>query len=333
MVMSIIRSRVILGVILLVLLACLPKTAFLAQGTNNLGIVVTFPLMIKDIEAILCEGDEVSSIVPLGVDPHEYQLTFRDAEILAKANIVVSTAHTPFEARIKELILSGEINTKLIEIPNIPGILILKNPSTNVSNYHGILFHGYNYIIFLKYLRDILSTFKPECANVYYHRVENLINRIESIEHSKPLKGFKAVIDTPVIQYLVTWLGANVTYILAVEHDVPVVPQDIDKVEEILKLYKQEAIVVITEDSSALNLLSELAFKYSVKILVIPNPIMTTQSILTYLENITKECQNLLTLKPNEGKTLSFNLEITVLIFVIVVSVLVAVLFIQRVRK
>lgn len=318
---------------MLALLSCLPKTAYLAQGTDNLRIVVTFPLMIRDIEAILCEGDEVSSIAPLGVDPHEYQLTFRDVEVLAKANVVISTAHTPFEARIKELILTGEINAKLIEIPNIPGMEILKNPSTNASNYHGILFHGYNYVIFLKYIRDVLSSLKPECGNVYRYRVEDLINRIEKIEHSKPLRGFKAVIDTPVLQYLVTWLGANVTYILAVEHDVPITPQDIDKVEQILKLYKQEAVIVVTEDSSARNLLSELAFKYSAKILLIPNPITSTQSVLTYLENIIKERQNLLTSKPNEDKILGSNLEIAVLIFVIAVSVLVAILFIPRVRR
>lgn len=326
------RNWIIIGLTLSLLLMYLPQTMFLAENIDNLRIVVTFPFMIDDIRAILCEGDEVFSLVPSGIDPHEYQLTYGDIEVLTRTNIIISTAHTPFELRIKELISAGELNAKLVEIPSIPGLMFLKNPSTNALNYHGMLFHGYNYVAFLKYLSNVLSNIRPECASIYNNRVEILINRIERIGSSKPLRGLKAIVDTPVLQYLVSWLGANVTYILAAEHDVPVTPHDIDEAEKILETFRQEAVVVVTEDSLARDLLKELAFKYDANFLVIPNPITSTQSVLTYLDNIVKECQNLLTSKPDEGNVFNINLEFIVLIVATAVIVLVVVLLIPRVR-
>ncbi|MEM3980544.1 MAG: zinc ABC transporter substrate-binding protein, partial [Ignisphaera sp.] len=267
-----------------------------------------------------------------GVDPHEYQLTYGDIEVLKGADIIVSTAHTSFELRIKELISAGELNAKLVEIPSIPGLVLLKNPYTNTLNYHGMLFHGYNYIAFLRYLSNILSSIRPECANIYNSKVEVLINRIERIEPFKPLRGLRAVIDTPVLQYLVSWLGANVTYILAVEHDVPIIPHDISETEKILELSRQEAVVVVTEDSLAHNLLKELALKYGVNFLAIPNPITSTQSVLAYLENIAKECQNLSTSKLSEVDVFNINLKSIILIISIAIIILVVVLLIPRVK-
>lgn len=258
----------------------------LAQEDVGLRVVVTFPFMIEDIKSLLCYGDEVFSITSPGIDPHEYQLTPKDIGLLSIADLIISTAHTPFEAKIKELTSAGELGAKLIEIPGIPGLTILENPSTGNVNYHGLLFHGGNYAVFIRYIASALSTLRPGCSDVYHSKANELIQSIEEISTLGSLKGLKAIIDSPVLQYLVAWLGAEVEHIVMIEHDVPILPRDIDKVQEVLRKAKDNTIIVLTEDSVVRETLTELAHKFGVRAIAIPNPITSTSSIIAYLRNI-----------------------------------------------
>ncbi|HIP25359.1 MAG TPA: ABC transporter substrate-binding protein, partial [Archaeoglobus profundus] len=115
-------NRVGLVVLLLSLL--------LLGSAKGLTIIVTFPNLEEDIK-LVAPKDVIKSIVPVGVDPHTYQLTPDDIESLKRADVIISTAHTHFEMKIKKMVENGEIKAKLVEIPEIPGIKILKNPVTH----------------------------------------------------------------------------------------------------------------------------------------------------------------------------------------------------------
>lgn len=305
----------------------------LAQENNRLKIVVTFPFMVEDIKSMLCHGDEVFSITPPGLDPHEYQLTPRDVELLTKADLIISTAHTPFEAKIKELTLVKEIKAELIEVPSIPGLAFLKNPSTGIVNYHGMLFHGDNYVTFIRYVANALSNLRPQCSNIYNNKAEELIQSVKEISLSKPLRGFKAVVDSPVLQYLVVWLGAEVEHIVMVEHDVPIPPQDIDKVRETLQRSGENMVIILTEDSILRNILGELAQEFGVRTIVVPNPIASTNSISAYLKNAIVAIFNTSTTTTyisTHGSGKSIDLSITILVLTLVSIAILAILRARR---
>ena len=65
--------------------------------------MVSFPNLAYDVGLLACEDDRIVSLAPAGSDPHEYQLTPEDVELLRRADLIISTGHVPFEARIKEL--------------------------------------------------------------------------------------------------------------------------------------------------------------------------------------------------------------------------------------
>lgn len=283
--------------ILLTLLTLLviPQSSLVAGG-DGISIVVTFQFMVDDIKSLLCSGDEVTSIVPQGVDPHEYQLTYSDLAKLAAADLIVSTAHTPFEMKIREMVMSGELKAELIEIPKIPGMVFLSIPSVNTTNYHGTLFYGRNYVAFINNVSDTLSRLRPECADWYRGGARVATRTVEELEGGvRPLSGLKAVVDIPPLQYIATWLGAEVVRTLLVEHDVPASPQDVEKVERIVEGLKDGVVLVFTEDSTARGLMEEIASRYGARVLALPNPVTSTSSVLLYMQKAVERALNVRT--------------------------------------
>ncbi|MCC6057333.1 MAG: zinc ABC transporter substrate-binding protein [Desulfurococcaceae archaeon] len=325
------RLTILLILVLLMISLAIWVGSVHSQGIQGVKIVVTFPFMIKDIEALLCENDDVYYLVPPGVDPHDYQLTYRDIEILSRANLIVSTAHTPFELKIREMVLSGELKAKLIEIPSITNISLLIIPGSSNINYHGVLFHGNNFAIFIENITSILTHLRPQCREVYLSKSRTLIDKIEKTS-SKPLKDLKTIVDTPPLQYLASWFGAEVIQILITEHGVPVAPQDVEKAEEYLRIYRENTLVIVTEDSPARNLLEDFAHRYRAKLLVIPNPITSTDSIAEYLEDFYNRTAMILTSTTTKytSPSIDYNKLIIMLSAIIIVIAVVGLRFKRR---
>lgn len=317
-----------LAIAIMCIILPLASAITIDDNSNGIIVVVTVPYILGDIEKMLCVNDVIRSVTPLGVEIHEYQLTYNDIEILSKANLVISTGHAPFEVKIKELVKTGELSIELIEIPSIPNIVSLKIPSTGVNNFHGILFHRENYIIFIEYMTNILSKLRPECSSIYIDNAKNLIDKAEKIFSIKPLNGTKVVIDTPVLQYVAVALGASVEAILMTEHDVPVQPQDLFNVEEVLEKYKENLTIIVSEGSPAYDLLNSLASKYGVSLVIVPNPEASTNSILRYIEDI----QNIIRTPPVSTSS-SKSIDVNVLIIIVVILTITLLTILMRLRK
>ncbi len=251
---------------------------------NGLTIATTFPYLYKDLSYVLCPNDSIIYLLRPGEDPHEHMLTPYDIERLREADIIISTSHTHFEQKIKELIANGELKAKLIEIPYIPNITILINPATDQPNYHGLIFYPYNYIVFLKYLRSILISASPLCRDVYNSRIYILINEIENISMNIPRIDIDiGILDTPLLQYVAYWLGIKRIYIIKKEHEVPITPDDIKMARRILE--KNNSIIFVANNSPAYSLLIDMSKNYNRPILVLPD-IENTFSIIDTLKDI-----------------------------------------------
>jgi len=270
---------------------------FLAIGivdalNDSLYIVVTFPNLIYDVKPFLCSGDYIVSIAPVGVDPHEYQLTPTNVEDLRKADIIVSTGHAPFEKNIEEMV-GKEIKGELLIIPKIPNIRILANPATGKPNYHMPIYDPNNYILFIKYISEVLAHKRPECANHYYERARDIVDKISSLINHTPKVNVVAVADTPTTQYAVSWIGIRIKYLMIKEHEVPVSPKDVESIVEAMKNGEIKlAIINNPPTARASESLKELAEKYSVPILYVPSPI-GEGSILNKLTIISNQISNL----------------------------------------
>ncbi len=276
---------------MLLLLALLTPIVEVYAEHRGLLIVVSFPSIADDVKHLVCRDDEVVSLAPPGVDPHEYQLTPQDVEMLKRADVVISTGHTPFEARIRQLVESGEIGAKLIEIPRIPGMKILRNPVTGVPNYHMPIYDPHNYALFIDYLAQVLSSLRPECAAHYRSRAEAIVNEVQQLIEQAPKLSVTAVAANPMLQYAVNWLGIDVRYLIVREHGAQAIPSDVERAEEALGGIARVAVIMVPRDPAS-RLLETVAKERGVPLIRVEAP-YTTGSILNKILSVYSQVSNL----------------------------------------
>lgn len=166
-------------------------------------IVTTFPSLKEDVR-LIAVNDTVYSIPAYS---HDYELTPKDVEILRRADVIVSTSHTHFEEKIREMKECGELKGILIEIPKIHGIKFLRYPRTEIVNPHMPIYDPNNYKVFVRSLAEVLQSVNPD--GNYLKRSEELCKRIDELLSKERLNG-TALVDYPFAQYAVSWLGLNV---------------------------------------------------------------------------------------------------------------------------
>ncbi len=262
-------------VLALIVLAAIAQQA-LSQAVveEGLDIVVTFTYLGLDVEQLVCSGDIIIALVPSGVDPHEYQLTPIDVDLLRNADLVISTAHAPFELKIRELVALGEVNSSLIEVPYIDGIRKLVNPSTGSLNLHAVTYDPYNYAVFLTKLAEEMSIHRPSCRSVYYLKLAQVLTKLVELTSSARKESGLAVGESPLVQYAVEWLGIKVENFVLMEHELMSPPGALRDIEDSIKGGVIDYILVIEGSSSAAySYLLELAEKYNRTVLRIPSPL------------------------------------------------------------
>lgn len=279
-------------VTILAALVLLLRVSAPSQYCENKGllITVTFPSLASDIEQLLCESDTVLSLAPSGIDPHEYQLTPSDVSILKESELIVSTAHAPFENQIAELYSKGELKGFLIEIPKVPGMRLRMNPATGGENPHWPIYDPENYIVFVKYIARIMSEKRPRCAHVYTYKAGEIESRVREIVTSTSPLNISAIAVSPVVQYAVEWVGIKVNYLLTTEHELPATPENLAKVETALSASRASLIISVKgiEDTPLGKKAAELASRYGKAILYIDSP-LALNSTLAKLEDLHKE--------------------------------------------
>jgi len=266
------KSKQVLFIFLVSVLFLL-KVSDASASPQGLLIVTTFPNIADEIKQIACEGDVVISIAPYGVDPHSYQLTPENIELLSKADVIISTAHAPFEISIGEMVRNKELKGALIEIPKLEEIKILINPSTGKPNYHMPIYDPHNYKAFIKRVANTLAMLNPKCYQTYMEKAEKILQEVRDITSNASFTNLVAVADSPPTQYAVAWLGIKVKYLLIKEHGVSATPSDLLKIEEAISKGEVKLAVILSPTSQAVSKkLEALAKKYGIPILYVPAP-------------------------------------------------------------
>ncbi|NPA05482.1 MAG: zinc ABC transporter solute-binding protein [Crenarchaeota archaeon] len=224
--------RIVAGVLLVALLAAAALAAAYHAaaprgGGGGLFIVVTFPGLLGDVKALTCRGDRVVSLVPPGVDPHDYYLTPRGVALLRSADVIVSLGHTPLENAVHRLYMEGVLHGVLVEVPAIPGIRLVRNPVTGQLDLHMPVYDPRNYAVFVEYLAKVLAGLRPECRGVYLVKASRLVEAAEAVYRSAPRLLVRAVADSPATIYAVEWLGVRVVSLINPGYGLPATPRTI----------------------------------------------------------------------------------------------------------
>ncbi len=262
-----------------------------AEGSPGLNVVVTFSNLKYDVDLLACPSDRVVSLVPPGVDPHDYELRPDDIDVLKGADIIISTAHAPFERLIRDKVASGEIKAELVEIPKL-GLKILTNPATKQPNYHMPIYDPDNYLTFMERLSEIMAGENPECASQYRKRYEQVRERILKIKREAPRLNLSAVATSPAAQYAVEWAGVRVRYLLLKERGVPATPPELAEIRRRALSGEIGVMVLVGKAQTPLNRKAvEMAEEMGIPWISVPSP-LEPRSIPEKLEDVVRALSN-----------------------------------------
>ncbi|MCI4396691.1 MAG: zinc ABC transporter substrate-binding protein [Thermoprotei archaeon] len=273
--------RVFLVLPFLALMAIAPLS--ISASAESGGIITTFPILKGDVEKITNGTIPVESLVKLGVDPHDYQLTPQDVSTLKSASLIVSTLHTYAEEQIDQMIRSGEIKAAYIAIPEIRGIKYDVIPNSGIQNPHMPIYDPNNYLLFVENLTDTLKDLYPNLSQVFesqYQSVKTEINKL--IENYGGKFNEVAVGSSPEVQYAVEWTGIKILRFLVLDSDIGVQPQDANLIESYLSNGTAKVVVVLgtylpgnsswVPYSQADAWLAGMASKYGARVIYVPTP-------------------------------------------------------------
>lgn len=263
--------RVALAVLLLLMVVNVPYAAADQKGVR---VVATFSNLVHDLKLIACPNDEIDYIAPPGLDPHDYEMKPSDLIKLREADLVVSTAHTPFEVSIRELVSRGEIRAKLVEVPSLKGISILENPSTGQPNYHMPIYDPSNYLKFMEAVRDVLKELNPACSEVYDRKYRELERRVESLVVGARKVNAIALASTPTAQYALEWLGVKVRFLLMKDEGLPATPRELSEIYRAARSGEIGLVVTVGDENTPANLKAiELAKEFGIRKVNVPSPL------------------------------------------------------------
>ncbi|WP_367884725.1 metal ABC transporter solute-binding protein, Zn/Mn family [Thermococcus sp. JCM 11816] len=174
-------------------------------------------------------GVDVVVLIPPGVDPHDYQMTAEQVELVQRASVIVTTGgHLPVEKRMVELKENGEIAGKILLVDDYKkyGFRYLKEHWYNEKdNPHGVWLDPYNAIAIAEATEEALIQTDPARENEYLLQFEAFKARVLGgiVEAYRALinSNATAVIQMPPDQYALEWLGIKAVEALKPEEEVP----------------------------------------------------------------------------------------------------------------
>ncbi len=258
---------------------------------SGLLVVATFPPLAADIAFLACPGDRVVSLLPPGVEPHDYQLRPADVELLSRADVIVSTGHTVFEREIERLVEEGRLHAVVVNVLELPGIHVRVNPSTGQPDYHMVVYDPDNYLVMMRAVAEAMARLNPGCAGVYASRLHEIEQVVSSLKRMAPSTPRIAVADKPYTVYAVSWLGLRVVHVLELEHGVPVPPESVERAE---KLLARGAVAVVTDPPVAASsrLLLDLARRHGAPVLLVHAP-TGRGPVLSWLQDLLSQVRRL----------------------------------------
>ncbi|MCI4447676.1 MAG: ABC transporter substrate-binding protein [Pyrobaculum sp.] len=267
----------------------------LAVFASAQKIVVSFPAYNIVLKEAFPNADVI--LLTKGVsDPHEYQLTPQDLQMLkalTERDVIVSSMHAPFELKIAEMAKNGEIKAKLIDLTKVQWYLTWDGDLVKVAEHDhdehehdhgGVNMHDHG--VFPPNVFALID----EVSNATGLKPDpNFIQRLKQLNatYANKFSG-KAIAITPTAQYILYWLGFRDVALFIKEPGVPPSPADLQKVVQYAKEGAPALAVVVSGE--ALKIVDNFRDKMN-ELGVQPKIIIAdfSTNYLSTLENLTKQ--------------------------------------------
>ncbi|ADT83491.1 metal ABC transporter solute-binding protein, Zn/Mn family [Thermococcus barophilus] len=199
-------------------------------------IVASIPPLAEIVKEVFGDSVDVVYIVPPGADPHQYQLTPEQIDLIKKADVVVTAnGHLPAEQKMKQLKEEGTITADVLFAEDYGKYGFRFLPErwyNNKNNPHGIWLDPYNALAIAKATAEALSERYPQNRELYVRQYERFETKVLAIvkAYKALAENSTAIIELPSQQYALEWLGVKAVASIKPEAEVPA-----KSVDEMLK--------------------------------------------------------------------------------------------------
>ncbi|MHA1722343.1 MAG: metal ABC transporter substrate-binding protein [Candidatus Baldrarchaeia archaeon] len=213
-----------LSVFLTVILIVIPQLAFpfnFAQAYNSKLNVVTSISVIGEIVKGIGDGRvSVYSILPEGVDPHNYALTVEDIQRALEADLLVFASVENFS--LEENILRNVPGKPYLDLVDYTryNVTLLDIPGFR-RNFHGYWMKPENALAIAKAVHDKLVELDPDGRSVYDYnlqifeeKINNLTSFLEDVSEEYNLKDLGVAIAVPGAAYVVDAFKMRIVSVL-----------------------------------------------------------------------------------------------------------------------
>jgi ABC-type Zn uptake system ZnuABC Zn-binding protein ZnuA len=231
-------------------------------------VVATASIFADMAEQISGGTVEVLSVVPLGGDPHTYDPTPGDMQLLRSADLILRNGLT-FEGWLDRLIQNSGSTARIITITE--GIEPIRseryNNATDPHAWMDVL-HGLRYI---ENIKNALVQLDPDNQQqyefnygVYRQQLEDLHTEIQVLIDSIPEKQRILITSHDAFQYFGQRYGIRLEAVLGTSTDADVQTSDIARLTRILQ--KEQVPAIFIESTINPRLLQQLARDNKVRI-------------------------------------------------------------------
>lgn len=191
-------AMVLCAVVTLGLAACSQPQAATAPtgtaGTGKLGVTVTFDAMKEFVMAVGGDKVDITTIIPDGTEPHEFEPKAQDLVALKSAKLLVYNG-LGMEAWVDEAVKAAD-NSALIAVEASKGAEPLQNTDPDEIQEHGqydphlwLSLKGAQ--IEVKNIRDALAQADPANKDYYGKNCDAFVTQLDSLyqQYSQKLQG------------------------------------------------------------------------------------------------------------------------------------------------
>lgn len=267
-------QRVHIGIlfILILLIGCTSAQQTQVEGNqvSKLDLIATFYPLYDITKKIAGEQADVQSIVPSGVEPHDYEPTPSDILKLSNAKAFV-TIGLEFSG-IEEKLIEGSKN-KLLVIDSKKGIT-LQGEDTH------IWLSPKNMIIMSMNIMDGLNKIDPKNSNLYEENAKKLIEELKALDSDYKTglancKKHVVIANHGAFAYLGKDYGFRQIGIFGLAPETEPTPQDLVNIKN--EAEKNNVAYIFSEELVEQRIAQTIANEIKAKVLVL-NPIEGTKS-------------------------------------------------------
>lgn len=241
---------------------------FAVNLANAQSKVIATTTITADIaQNIAGDKFEITHIVPVGGDPHLYEPVPKDAQLVAKADLILVNGLT-LEGWLTEFIENSGTKAKVVVVTE--GVKPVKSKKYNSPDPHAWMTAA-NGIIYARNITKALSEYAPEHKAVFEANFKNYTKKLEQLEISIlqeidkiPKKQRVLITSHDAFQYFGRHYGIRLESILGTSTDAEAQTADIVRVQKVIGETGVPAVFI--ESTINPKLLEQIATDNNVKI-------------------------------------------------------------------